>query len=110
MGKFFADNYVLVSLTVKESGAKQALENPGGNKYLEQMGGAQSGLPFYVFLDRNGKKIADSNAMPGGQNIGYPLTPPEIKAFEKLIEKTAPRLTAAQRSRIIAYFTKPAPR
>ena len=105
-----SDHYVIVQLVVKESREKKSLENPGGEKVLADMGGEKAGLPFFAFLDKAGKKIADSNAMPKNQNIGYPATPDEIKAFAVLLEKTAPRMTAKERDEITAYLTKNAPR
>jgi hypothetical protein len=110
VSKLFADHYVVVNLTVKESEPKKALENPGAEKLLGELGGEQSGLPFYAFLDQAGKKIADSLAMPRGGNIGHPATPEEIKAFDKLLERTAPRMTGAERTRIVDYLTKSASR
>ena len=77
---------------------------------LTEFGGEKSGLPFYAFLDKNGKKIADSNAMPRNGNLGYPATVEEIKAFALLLERTAPRMTPGERDQIIAYLTKSSPR
>lgn len=111
MGSVFKDNYVLVKLDVQEQKDKTAtLENPGGQKLMKEWGGENSGLPFMVFLDAKGKKLADSNALPGDKNIGYPAAPEEITAFEKLLVKTAPRMTAAPRARIIDYLKTHAPK
>ena len=46
LGKMFADNYVLVALTVLESDDKKALENPGAEDLMKEMGGEKAGLPF----------------------------------------------------------------
>ena len=73
------------------------------------MGGEKSGLPFFAFLDEKGKKLADSNVMPGNQNIGYPAAPDEIAAFEKLLEKTAPHMQDVDREKVVAYLKKAAP-
>jgi len=108
--KIMNDHYVITHLDVMESGAKKALENPGGNEMIAEYGGAKSGLPFYSFLNSDGKKIADSNVMPKDQNIGYPGTPEEIAAFNILLKQTAPRMTDEQRSQIVAYLQKNAPR
>ncbi len=110
VGKLIADNYVLVRLTVEESPGKKELENPGGAEVKSKMGGTGSGLPFYFFLDKEGKKIADSMALLGGGNIGHPANAEEIKAFEGLLEKTAPRMTGAQRAEITDYLTKNIPK
>jgi thiol:disulfide interchange protein len=109
VGKLMTDNYVLLELTVQESREKKALENPGAEALMAEMGSADAGLPFYFFLDKDGKKIGDSLVMPGGKNIGHPATPEEIKAFERLLEKSAPRMTGAERAQIVSYLTKNAP-
>ncbi len=110
MSKIFAEHYVLVELTIDEADDKKNLENPGAKKVEEEMGGAAAGLPYYFFLDKDGKKLADSLAMPGGANIGYPANDEEIKTFIALLEKTAPRLTEAQRGQIAAYLTAHIPK
>lgn len=73
---------------------------------MGQTGGTQAGLPFYAFLDQTGMKIADSRAMPGGQNIGYPGNPEEITAFDALLERTAPRMTRAQHALIVEQLRR----
>jgi len=108
-GPIITANFVVVNLTVQEEDQdKKALENPGGEKLMFTWGGARSGLPFYVFLDGKGQKIADSNVMPGGKNIGFPAVPDEIAAFMGLIDKTAPRVSAADRSVLEASLKKTA--
>lgn len=109
LGRLIADNYVLVDMTVEESDDKLALETPGGEELRAAMGGAGSGIPFYVFFDANGEKLADSKVMPDGGNIGYPVTPEEIVAFDGLLERTAPRMTTEDRRRISGYLTAHAP-
>jgi thiol:disulfide interchange protein len=74
-GPIVAAHYVVVNLTVHERDDKIPLENPGGNALMDSWGGAASGLPFYVFVNRSGKKVADSNAMPNGANIGFQQSP-----------------------------------
>lgn len=104
------ENYVIARLDVLEKGDNiQTLENPGGKKIMTDLGGEKSGLPFYAFIDAKGKKIADSNVLPKDQNIGYPASHEEIVAFEKLLKKTAPRMTDDQRATIVAFLQKKAP-
>lgn len=103
-------NYVMVTLDTMENGPKKELENAGSLDYMKALGGEKSGLPFIVFLDKNGKKLADSNVMPGNQNIGCPSAPEEVVAFGELLKKTAPRLTDSQRQTILDAFTKNAPK
>ena len=101
-----ANNYLVVNLTVHERDDKKALENPGGEEKMNAWGGAKSGLPYYVFLDAAGRKIADSNAMPDGANIGFPATAQELQMFVTLLDRTAPRLSKADRSKIVDYLNK----
>jgi thiol:disulfide interchange protein len=109
--KMFAANYQLVTLDVLENGAKVAeLENPGGKELMKEFGGEKSGLPFYAWLDADGKKIADSNVMPKDQNIGYPGEPAEIEAFMALIKKTAPNWPEADQKTLHDYLVANAPK
>jgi thiol:disulfide interchange protein len=109
VGKLMADNYVLLELVVQESREKKALELPGAAEVMKEMGAAEAGLPYYFFLDKDGKKIGDSLVMPGGKNIGHPANAEEIKAFVGLLERTAPRMTATQRTTIAEYLANNAP-
>ena len=97
-------NYVVVNLTVQERDDKKALENPGGAELMAGWGGAESGLPFYVFLNGAGKKLADSNAMPDGTNVGFPGNANELQVFIRLIDTTAPRLAKADRAKLVSYL------
>lgn len=103
-------NYVVTYLVVLESKEKKDLENPGGFEIMKGLGGEKSGLPFYVFIDGKGTMIANSNAMPKDQNIGYPAEREEIDAFDGLLKRTAKHLTAVQRGQVIDYFNKNAPK
>src|SRR5690349_6551795 len=48
--KIFDENYVVVHLTVQEEDEKVALENPGAEAILEEIGAAKAGIPTLVFL------------------------------------------------------------
>lgn len=107
----FEAHFVPVSLVVLENGEKKKLENPGSDRYLEETGGKGGGIPYMVFLDKNGKKIADSNVMGDKKtNIGCPAAKEEIEAFGELLKKTAPRMSAGDRTKILDYFTRNAPK
>jgi len=108
--KMLDTNYVVVHLDVMERGEeKDKSENDGGVKLMADLGGEKSGLPFYAILDATGKKLADSNALPGNQNIGYPGSPEEIRAFAKLLKDTAPHLSAGQLDKFTVYLKEHAP-
>ena len=99
-----------VRLTAKEAPEKKALENPGAGAFLARMGGEGAGLPFYAFLDGRGRKVADSRSLPGGANIGFPLTPDEVRAFADLLKKATPRMSEKEREAVAAYLSKKEPR
>lgn len=109
LGKLISDHYVLVHLTVQERDEKKSLENPGAEEMMNANGAGKSGVPVFMYFDKNGKLIADSLALPNRANIGYPAAPEEIVAYAGILEKTAPRMTAAERASIIAYLKKNAP-
>jgi hypothetical protein len=108
-GKPMHDQFVVVHLVALESGENKALENPGAEDLMRRMGGG-GGIPFFFFLDGSGRKIADSNIMPGGGNVGHPNTVAEVEAFDALLRRIAPRFTDVQRATIHAYLTKAAGR
>jgi thioredoxin-related protein len=109
-GPILAEHFVIVNLTVRERDDKKVLEHPGGDVAMDRWGGAMSGLPYYVFLNGAGDKVADSNAMPDGTNIGFPAVPDEIRAFIALMDKAAPTLPVAKRDVLQAYLVRVMPK
>jgi thioredoxin-related protein len=107
--KIFEDNFVITHLDVQERKGKiDSLENRGGNECMAKLGGEKAGLPFYAFLDKDGKMLSNSLVM-NGENIGYPGSEEEIEAFTKLVKKAAKNLSEAQYILIEDYLTKNAP-
>jgi len=106
LGDLFHDSYVISHLTILESDDAKALENPGALELAEASVGKVDGVPFFMFFDRDGEPIATSLALPNGRNIGHPVTAEEIQAFVGLLEKTAPNMSAADRSRVADYLTR----
>jgi len=106
VGKLFHDSFVIEHMTIQESKDKLHLENPGAQELVDNAGGKGSGVPVYLFFDGAGNRLATSMAMPGDKNIGHPATPEEIKVFDGLLIKTAPRITASQRQQISDYLSK----
>jgi thiol:disulfide interchange protein len=105
VGPIVASHYRIVNLTVREHEDKKTLDTPGGMDVLTAYGGEEAGLPFYVFLDGSGRKIADSNAMPDGTNIGFPASALEVDAFVRLIDRTA-SLAPDDRAKVLAYLRR----
>jgi thioredoxin-related protein len=106
VGKLFQDNFVITHLTIQESKDKVALENPGAQVMADAAGAKDAGIPIFIFFDAMGTRLATSMAMPDGKNIGHPVTPEEIVAFDGLLKKTAPRMTTAERKQISDYLAK----
>jgi len=104
LSKLFHDNYVIMHLTIQERPDKVAMENPGAQELANAAGAKGQGIPIYIFFDGAGNRLATSMAMPDGGNIGHPVTPQEIIAFDGLLKKTAPRMTAAQRKQVSDYL------
>jgi thioredoxin-related protein len=109
-GPVLSEHFVIVNLIVRERDGKQTLEHPGGNTLMDEWGGAMSGLPFYVFLNGAGAKVADSNAMPDGSNIGFPAVPDEIRAFIALMDRAVPALPPANRQILTDYLVRVMPK
>ena len=89
--------FVLARVTVLETGAKKALNNPGGDKVLARAGGKDIGLPFFAFLNENGETVVNSIRQGEGKaaerNIGHPVQPQEVDWFLVMVKKAAPALT-----------------
>lgn len=93
---YFDKNFVIEHLTVKENGANVALENPGAEKMLEEYGGGESGIPYWLIFSPDGKLLADSkfhsadpNDKENGQNMGCPAQPSEVDYFLTVLKKTS---------------------
>ncbi len=52
------------------------------------------GIPWFAFLDSQGKAIVTSNGPQG--NIGYPTKPQEIEHFVSMLKKASHKLSPAQ--------------
>lgn len=94
--KAIVDKYFVVThLTVLESDAHKAEENPGGMDMLKAQGGEKAGLPFIVMLDGKGKMTINSIMKVDGKeaNTGCPYEPQEIEHFMKMVRTAAPKIT-----------------
>lgn len=98
-----------VAIVVLENADKKALENPGGAALMEALGGKGQGIPYFFFVDSQSGKTIVNSLMPAvgdkkPANVGCPYAPEEIAVFMKLLEKAAPKMTAAERSTIEEGF------
>jgi len=112
---YFDKNFVIEHLTVMENGANVALENPGAQKMLEQYGGGESGIPYWLIFSADGKLLADSKFHsddPGDpandQNMGCPAQPAEVDYFVSVLKKNT-KMTDEQAAAVKTRFLKNAP-
>jgi hypothetical protein len=52
----------------------------------------EAGIPWFVFLDGDGKAVIDSTD-PDNGNVGFPAADSEIAWFKVMLEKVAKRIT-----------------
>jgi len=106
--KFFTDNYIIVPLVVHESSEKKQLENAGADDLLKQYKAFDSGIPFWIVLDKHGNLLYDSfikNADGSTTIIGCPATEDEVNAFVKILIASS-ALTDKELKIIYAVFRK----
>jgi thiol:disulfide interchange protein len=81
----------------------------GAEALFQRLGGGRPmGLPLFFFLNGGGEVIASSVAT--GANIGFPVTPSELDAFDAMIRRTIPTSSPAERAALRAAFASNAPR
>jgi len=64
----------------------------GGSELLTRYAKTQHGIPWFVFLDGDGRPLITSTA-PDKGNIGFPAQDWEIAHFQVMLEKVAKRIT-----------------
>lgn len=71
----------------------------GGKDILTKYRPKEGGIPWFAFIDGDGKVVADSDAAKGG-NVGFPSAKDEIAHFAKMLEKAA-KLSEEDRAKLI---------
>lgn len=109
---YFDKNFVTQHLTVMENGANVKLENPGAQKMLEDYGGGQSGIPYWLIFSPDGQLLADSkfhsddpNDKANDQNMGCPAQPAEVDYFIQVLKKTS-TMSDSEAAAVKARFLK----
>jgi hypothetical protein len=64
----------------------------GGSGLMKRYSPKSEGIPWFVFLDANGKPLINSND-PAHGNIGFPAQDSEIAYFKVMLDKVAKRMT-----------------
>lgn len=72
----------------------------GGKEILKRYQPTEAGIPWFVFLDGDGKAIATSDGPKG--NVGFPAQPHEIAHFRTMLEGAKRKLTGADIDALIA--------
>jgi len=73
---------------------------PGGQELLRAHSqGKNGGIPWFEFLDADGKALANSNAPKGG-NIGFPAQPDEIAWFAEMLRASKARMSEKEISEL----------
>ncbi len=78
---------------------------PGGVNLQRELGGAESGWPYIVMLDQQGKLLAGSIRPGKDGNIGYPASPDEIRWFVAMLRKAAPAMTPQDLATVQAWLS-----
>ena len=102
--------FVVVGMTALENPPLDTLNTPGAPQLVKDVGGNLNGVPYFFMLDSDGKKTGDSFSMPDKSNMGHPMTKLEVEGFDRLLQVTAPKMTAAERARVKQYLDKDAGR
>ena len=92
------EDYLWVKMDHRWTGAQDLMRDLRGD--------AEAGVPWWIIVDADGKKLATSN-MPSGENIGFPSSAEEIKHFQTMLEQTAQRLSAEQIRSLAKDLQKP---
>ena len=71
--------------------------------------GYARGIPFSAVLDSNGEVLA-GGFMKGRQNIGYPATDEEIKAFLAMLTTAAEKMTQEEQDILAQSLRKARPK
>jgi thioredoxin-related protein len=114
--KTIVDKYfVIANLHIAEEATKHPERNtPGSDTLLQKLTGndpKNTGVPFIILIDPNGKPIVNSDRpVPGtsAENIGYPVLPEEIAWFMEMLKRGAPSMSAAEAQKIDAWLVKAA--
>lgn len=78
----------------------------GGKAMLEAFCGSdKSGIPWFAFVDADGKVLATSDG-PGG-NVGFPAATEERAHFRAMLEKAALKMSAAEIDALMQSLVPP---
>jgi hypothetical protein len=71
----------------------------GGKEILKRYQIIEGGIPWFVFLDGDGKAGVTSDGAKG--NVGFPAAPHEIAHFRTMLEQSTRKLSGADISALV---------
>jgi hypothetical protein len=72
----------------------------GGKEILKRYQAGEGGIPWFVFLDGEGKAVVTSDGPKG--NVGFPAAPHEIAYFRTMLDRSRTALTDADINALVA--------
>ena len=72
----------------------------GGKEILKRYQAGEGGIPWFVFLDGEGKAVVTSDGPKG--NVGFPAAPHEIAYFRTMLDRSRTILTDADINALVA--------
>lgn len=92
VGPVLAKEYVTVKIDYDRA--------KGARDMVKRYAGKEQGLPWFMFLDADGRAIATSIGAKG--NVGMPWQPDEVAHFKTMLEAAKKHLSTAQIDALIA--------
>jgi hypothetical protein len=72
----------------------------GGKEILKRYQAGEGGIPWFVFLDGDGKAVVTSDGPKG--NVGFPAAPHEIAYFRSMLDRSRTLLTDTDINALVA--------
>src|ERR1051326_1563005 len=92
VGPVLAKEFVILKLDFDRGVGAKDIEK----RYIDK----EQGLPWFAFIDGNGKALVTSTAPTG--NVGHPNAPEEVAYFKTMLQQVKHHLTDAQIDELIA--------
>jgi len=97
IGKIINQDYIIVKIDQDRMiGGQEFAKNIRENK--------PGGIPWFVLLDPNGKKLITSDGPQG--NVGFPVQPHEVEHFINMFQQNATNIKPEQLQKLKTQLTK----
>lgn len=101
----FEKYFIVTRIRVQEqAGVIDSLANPGGMVMMKAFAGGQPQLPFCVFFNKKGRKVADTNVPEQVPAASQPVTASHLDALLNVVKKCAPHISPEQWRSLKHYF------